>query len=171
MKTVFDAVGALSRGLAVIAGTILGVMPFLIVYDVTMRNTGWLESPIWAVPASEFGLLYAMALGAPWLVQRRGHVVIELLFMRLPRPVQRILEKAIYVLSITVCLAMAAVALRRALDAFATGETDYRAFAMPAEYLYGPLALGFLLMALEFLRYLVGPDSYYFGDHSDRGTI
>jgi TRAP-type C4-dicarboxylate transport system permease small subunit len=161
----------LSRFLAIIAGTGLAVTPFLIVYDVMMRNLGWIDPPIWAVPATEFMLLYVVALAGPWVVQRRGHVIIEALFSRLPPLAQRRLEIAIYVVSILVCLGLAAISLRRALESYASGETDYRAFAMPAELLFGPLALGFFLMAVEFLRFLIGPESYYRGDTTDRGTL
>jgi C4-dicarboxylate transporter DctQ subunit len=171
LQAFFDAVGRISQGLAIVAGAMIGVMPFLIVYDVTMRNFGLFEAPVWATPASEFMLLYAMALASPWLVQRRGHVIIEALFQRLPKTPQRMLEIVIYVVSIALFAGLAGLTARKALDAIATGETDYRAFAMPAEWLYGPLALGFALMALEFARYLVGPASYYHGDTSDRGSL
>jgi TRAP-type C4-dicarboxylate transport system permease small subunit len=171
MLVFFGAVSKLSQALAIAAGAAIGLMPFLIVYDVMMRNLGWFEPPIWAVPASEFALLYAMALASPWLVQRRGHVIIEALFQRLTLPAQRRLETIIYIVSITFCLLLAFLSSRRAVTSFIDGETDYRSFAMPAELLFAPLALSFLLMAIEFLRFLVGPESYYRGDTSDRGSV
>jgi hypothetical protein len=47
------------------------------------------------------------------------------------------------------------------LGSLATRDVDVRGVDMPYWTLFLPMPLGFLLVALEFLRYLIGPYSYY----------
>jgi TRAP-type C4-dicarboxylate transport system permease small subunit len=77
----------------------------------------------------------------------------------------------IYTLCLAVCLFLAWFSLGAAIDAFATHDFDMRGFDMPLGWVYGPMTLGIVLTALEFLRYLIGRDSIYAVDATARDTI
>ena len=47
------------------------------------------------------------------------------------------------------------------VGAIASQEIDIRSIDMPKWILYAPFPLGFTLVAVEFLRYLLGFDTYY----------
>jgi hypothetical protein len=46
-------------------------------------------------------------------------------------------------------------------EAFESQEQDLRGIDMPYWTLFFPMPIAFFLIALEFLRYLIGPVSYY----------
>ena len=52
------------------------------------------------------------------------------------------------------------------VDAIVTGNLDVRGAFMPARLVFAPMPLRFLLVATEFLRYLIGIDDMY-GSRSD----
>jgi TRAP-type C4-dicarboxylate transport system permease small subunit len=160
MKQFFDVVGAVSRTFAALAKIVLGLMVVVVVADVTIRNLGM--RPIsWAVSASEYALLFAAFLPMPWLVHTKGHVFVEFLRKALPSTTRAVLEKAVYVVCVGICLYLGTYALMSFLEALANGDYETRTFDMPKWLVFLPIVLGFYLSALEWLRYLLGFDSLY----------
>ncbi len=80
MRRAYDA---FIEGLAGVAGLLIAAMCGLIVWDVAARNLG-LQPPASTVALTEYGLLYFTMAAAPWLVRRRGHIVVEIFYQRLP---------------------------------------------------------------------------------------
>lgn len=146
--------------LAIVAGVMMGAMPILIAYEVLLRNIG-LKPPIWAVPINEFALLYCTVFAAPWLVRRKGHVFVEALIGALTPRARRRLERVTYACCALLCLVLAYYATRLTITGLAAGDAEVRSFRMPTWLLYGPMALGFFLTAVEFLRLLWRGESYY----------
>ena len=146
--------------LAIVAGVMMGAMPLLIAYEVLLRNIG-LKPPIWAVPVNEFALLYCTVFAAPWLVRRKGHVFVEALIGRLSTASRRRIEIVVGTCCALLCLVLAYYAARLAYTGIVAGDAEVRSFRMPTWLLYGPMALGFLLAATEFLRLLWRRESYY----------
>jgi TRAP-type C4-dicarboxylate transport system permease small subunit len=163
MRQVGRLYRGLLNGLAALAGTIMGLLALMIVYDVVVRNLGF-QPPPHTLTLTEYGLLYIVMLGAPWLVRIKGHVYIELLSAAVPAPVQRVMAKTVYLLCVATCAVLAWYAAETAWQAFARGDTDVRSFDMPRWPLIAVMPLSFLLMALEFGRFLVGRDDMYTGE-------
>lgn len=156
--------------LAVIAGAMLAVVSVFIIYDVMLRNM-LISPPAWIVPTAEYGLLYVTMLAAPWLARTRGHVMIQVLHQHLPARLQRHLERAVYVICITICWVLSGFLIDLLIAAYQSGEADVRAITVPHTYLYWPMLIGFFLLGCEFLRYLLGKESIYTGATSHRERI
>jgi len=92
---------------------------------------------------------------APWLVRTGGHVTIETLTERLPIGVRSTLWRIILIAVVLLCLILSIAALGMALESFGRGDVDVRSIDLPRWLLFAPLALGFLLLAAEFVRVLI----------------
>jgi len=132
----------------------------LIVYDVVARNLG-LQPPRSTVALTEYALLYFTMAAAPYLVRVKGHIVVEVVYQRLGGKIQKRLDKAILIFCTIVSTIIGTLALILLLDSLGTGEIEIRSLDMPRWLLFTPLAAGFFLMALEFIRLLVNRDSIF----------
>ncbi len=147
-------------GLAGLAGLMLLLIVFGVVYDVVLRAIG-LQPPAWTGGLSEYSLLFITMLAAPWLVRTNGHVAVDSLVLALPAAVRRVLEPAVYVLCVALCLTLAYFAAGMGLTAWERGDIDIRSIDMPRWLMFAALAVGFALTAVEFARALVGGRSLY----------
>jgi len=147
-------------GLASLAGGMIAGVCLLIVYDVVARNLG-LQPPRSTVALTEYALLYFTMAAAPYLVRVKGHIVVEVVYQRLGGKVQKRLDKAILIFCTIVSTIIGTLALILLLDSLGTGEIEIRSLDMPRWLLFTPLAAGFFLMALEFIRLLVNRDSIF----------
>lgn len=139
----------LLAGLAALAAAAFGALSFIIAYEVTMRWLGF-RPPVWPVAISEFTLLYATVLAAPWVLRRAEHIQVTTLAVMLPARWRAALGLVVCVIGMIVCLLVAWYGLRVTLTA---QGLEIRSFEMPKWIVYAPLPAGFLLMAVEFARH------------------
>jgi TRAP-type C4-dicarboxylate transport system permease small subunit len=156
----------LIEGLAGLAGLIIAGACLMIVYDVSARNLG-MQPPASTVALTEYAMLYFTMAAAPWLVRTKGHIVVEVLYQRLPNSMQHVLDAVILLLCAAVSVSIAALAAILLVEAVVHGEIEVRSLDTPRWVLFLPLAVGFLLMAVEFLRLLRTRDSI-FSSQADR---
>lgn len=160
MTRVFDLLGRVSHFLARTTMVLLGILVLLVTADVVVRTAG-LRPLTWAASTAEYILLYAAFLPMPALVRGKGHVFVE--FMRQPMPpmLRRGCEFAVYVVCLAICAYLGWVASAHLVTAVKTGAYETRTYDMPQWAVYAPMALGFWLSVLEWLRFLIGGDSLY----------
>jgi TRAP-type C4-dicarboxylate transport system permease small subunit len=147
------------------SGAIIFGVFVLIVSDVLIRLAGlkpWLYSSVLV----EYGLLWFTMLAAPWLARHKAHVFIDAVTLLLPDSARHLLEKLVYFVCVSISLVIAAYSSALLFTAIDQGQIDNRAVDMPLWTLYAPIPLCFLLVAIEFLRFLLGFDSMY-GKRSD----
>lgn len=157
----FDkALGHTVKALAYVACFIVTTIFVMIVVDVSVRTLG-ITPPGLTLTYVEYALLYFAMFSAPWLVRERGHVVIEALVTVLPRPLQVFLAKLVYLLCMVVSAMFCYYSIILLSEALATMESDIRGVAVPLWMMFAPMPLAFILVALEFLMYLIGLRSYY----------
>ncbi|MGB7951842.1 MAG: TRAP transporter small permease subunit [Candidatus Binatia bacterium] len=146
--------------LKVLAGAVVFAIFLLIVTDVLIRTLGfkpWIYSSVLV----EYGLLWFTMLAAPWLVRHKAHVFIDAITQLLPAALQRVLAKFVYLACVCVALVVTYYSLQLLITSIAEGQIDVRAADIPFWALYAPIPLCFLLVAIEFLRFLLGFDSMY----------
>lgn len=165
MGAIAAAYDRLIVALAVVAGGTIALAFVLIVVDVTMRAAGW-RPPAFTSAAVEYVLLYFTLLAAPYLVRQKGHVYIDIVISRLRGRPRWVVEKVVYLVCVATSLVFAVVGARLALEAIATGTIEERSVDVPSWVDYSPVGPVFLLVAIEFARFLVGRDSLY-RDRSD----
>jgi TRAP-type C4-dicarboxylate transport system permease small subunit len=144
---------ALLYGMAWLAGFLIFAMMVVITIDVVVRNLGY-QSSAHFFTFTEYALLVVPCLGAPWLVREKGHIYVEILVMHLAPRNRRRLLTAIGLACIAVCLVIAWYGLQVTLTDFRQAERDVRSFDAPRWLIVGWIPLAFLLMAVEFARFL-----------------
>ena len=135
--------------LAAVSALAFGAVSFFVAYEVMVRWLGF-RPPVWPVAVSEFTLLYATVLAAPWVLRQSGHIQVNTLAAALPARMRKALGRTLSVLGALICLVVAWYALRVTLSA---KGLEIRSFEMPKWLVYAPLPLGFLLLAVEFARH------------------
>jgi len=155
----------LVNGLVLFACFLIAADCLLIVVDVTLRNLK-LQPPAYTVALTEYSLLYITMAAAPWLVRERAWIVVEVLYRRASPAVRGQLDRVIFSLCAIVSGIVAVLACILAVEGAMRGEVEMRSLDMPRWALFAPVALGFAMMAVEFLRCLLRGDSM---SHADAG--
>ncbi len=162
MRHVQRAYDGLLTLMAVTAGLLLVWLMVSIVLSVGLRNAG-LQPWAWLFTSSEYALLYMTMLGAPWLVREKGHVHIELLTAALPGPAQRLVSRVVAAACVLVSALLAWKGAELFLTNLARNDFDVRAYYFPRAYLTVAFPISFGFMAVEFARFVVGPDLMHSG--------
>lgn len=94
LATLFDALCNLC---AIAAGCIVLAIMIAVSADVLLRYL--FAMPLsWVLQFTEYGLLYIVFLGMPWLQRERGHVTVDLLTSQLPATIATLLGRAVSIL-------------------------------------------------------------------------
>jgi len=159
MDRLFEASGRIAVALAVLTKLLLAAVVVLVAADVAARN--FARPLAWSVSLTEYLLVYITFLPMPALVRGKGHVCADFIRTAMPAALQRVVEVAVYVLCLGICVYLGWIAVGSAVSTLRSGAYDVRTFDMPRWLIYAPMVLGLWLSALEFLRYLLGRDSIY----------
>lgn len=145
--------------LAAAGAASLGVITLLIIYDVISRNFGLM--PLRATSALvEYALLFSTMAAAPWLVRINGHVSLSSVVGLAPPAVQRAAGQLVVCIAAVAVAILAFVSAEIAVQQWQSGAVDMRSVDLPNWLLYACLAVGFGLMATEFLRLLLRGEAY-----------
>ena len=138
------------------SATILGLVTMAVVWDVLARNLGARSLP-WIVEATEYALPLATFLAAPWLMFRYEHVRLDLLATQLSKPNLMRVERVTAAICMVVSLVIAWYAVRVILDTKQVGALVIKSLIFPEWWLFLPVPVCFLLLAMECARRLVFP--------------
>lgn len=150
--------------LAVLAGIYLVAIMFGIVISAVARKldlSGTWSSHVFTF--AEFGLLYIVMAASPWLVRHKGHVFIELLTAAVPSRIQPGLSRVVSGLCIVICLVLVWYTWGATAKAYRFGDAEMRSLDMPKFLLLGAMPICFGLMAIQFSRFVFGPDTLHSG--------
>ena len=153
MKHVAKAYDAILYGMAYLAAFLLVAMMVVITLDVVIRNLGY-QSSAHFFTFTEYALLIVPCMGAPWLAREKGHIYVEILLMSLPERTRARMTVLVGVICVAVCLVVAWFGFQVALSDFLQDEKDVRSMDMPRWLIVGWIPLSFLMMAIEFARFL-----------------
>jgi TRAP-type C4-dicarboxylate transport system permease small subunit len=160
VRAVIAAYNRLVVALAILAGASIALAFVLIVMDVSVRAAGQ-RPPAFTSAVVEYILLYFTLFAAPYLVRQKGHVCIDAVLARLTGHPRWVAEKLAYLVCVVTCAVFAVVGFQLALEAIAAGSIEERSIDVPSWVDYSPVGPVFLLVAIEFTRYLLGFDSLY----------
>jgi C4-dicarboxylate transporter, DctQ subunit len=150
IKKAYDAV---LYGMAYAAGFLMAAMMAVITLDVVLRNLGY-QSSAHFFTFTEYALLIIPCLGAPWLAREKGHIYVEILLMSMAPKARARMTLAIGVICVAVCLVIAWYGFQVTWRDFVQNEKDVRSLDMPRWMVVGWIPLSFLMMAVEFVRFL-----------------
>ena len=137
------------------AATYIGAILVLIIYITVCRTAGWSYESL-AFVAIEYGFVYTLFLGSPWLIRHRGHVYIEMLTAALSARRREVLSRLIAALAAAICLIWAWYSGKLAYLDFTDviydelrGQYDIKRWIITVSF-----PVGFFLMGIEFLRFV-----------------
>ncbi len=151
--------------LKILAGVVVVAIFVLIVLEVAATLIGvspW-EGTIGLV---EYGMLWFTMLGAPWLARLKGHVFIDALTRLFPPVLRKAAARLAYLIAIVGSGGFCYYSVLLLAEAIETQQIDERGIELMNWWLYAPMPLAFFLLAVEFLRFLVGADDMY-GSRTD----
>ncbi|MDA0318884.1 MAG: TRAP transporter small permease [Proteobacteria bacterium] len=163
MKLFFAWLDRLTNILAILAGVYLVWIFLAIVFQVVARSV-FLYGSSHIFTFIEYGLLYITMAGAPWLVREKGHVYIEILTAAVSEQVRLILSRAVVGLVILICVIITYYGIEVTIRAFVRDEMDMRSLDMPRWMLMISMPICFGLMSLQFLRFVIGPETLHSGE-------
>jgi len=157
--------GHLLWGLMAVAALYIGFIMLAIIYQTVFRTLGWDYSPLGFV-IIEYGFVYALFLGSPYLVRNRGHIYIEILTAWLSPAMRSVLSRLIVIVCALTCLIWAWYSWRLLVEQYddpmaydnLRAQHDIRTWLGTVAFPFG-----FVLMAIEFLRFAVLPQPMHQG--------
>ena len=105
----------------------------------------------WASEVATLAFAWVVFFGATACIKYKLHPSIDMLVVRLPRPLQLGVRWFNHALVLAFCVFMAWFGTRFAIDAWSNPSPVLR---LPLTWLYGPVAFCFALMALRYLQVL-----------------
>lgn len=143
----------LVQALAGTAAVLLGLTALAVSVDVLARNVGLGAFP-WVLEASEYALPAATFLVAPWLLERNGHVRLDLVIESLPPGPARWIDAAANVVGLAISATLVVYGVRAIVNSMQQGAMVIKSLVFPEWWLYLPVPLCFSLLAFEFARRL-----------------
>ena len=153
MRLLAKGYDAVVYGMAIVAAFLMAAMMVIITLDVVFRNLGY-QSSAHFFTFTEYALLIVPCLGAPWLAREKGHIYVEILLNSLPPRGKTAMTWAIGLFCIAVCLTIAWYGFQVTLHDYLGAEKDVRSMDFPRWMVVGFIPLSFLMMAVEFARFL-----------------
>jgi C4-dicarboxylate transporter DctQ subunit len=153
MKYVARGYDAVLYGMAYLAAFLMVAMMVTITLDVVLRNLGY-QSSAHFFTFTEYALLIVPCLGAPWLAREKGHIYVEIVLMSMGERWRKRMTMLIGVICIAVCLTVAWYGFEVTLRDYLQSEKDVRSMDFPRWMVVGFIPLSFLMMAVEFSRFL-----------------
>jgi C4-dicarboxylate transporter, DctQ subunit len=164
-----------SKLFAVFAGLLLVIVTLSIGYVIFARIVN-ISSPAWIVQFTEYSLLWITFLGTAWVLGRGRHVSIDLITSRLSPRGKVVFDIAHSLVGCGVCAVLCWFGFLTTWSMFQRGVTDVQVVDVAKYQVVLIIPLGFLLLALQFLRkMLIGvqsikhPDSIH-GNMQDEGS-
>ncbi len=115
---------------------------------------------------TEIALLYITFLGAAWVLRRKGHVNLDLVFIRLASKTQARLTVITSLLGAAVFLAFALFGTWVTIDAWQRGIVTPTILEIPKAAILFIIPLGSLLLMIQFLRQAWASTQGKEGDHA-----
>ena len=148
--------GSLLWLLMAAASVYVGLIMVAIIYITSFRYFSIPYHPL-TTTFIEYGFIYIMFLGSPWLVRTRGHVFIEMLTAAVSPAVRDILSRIITLAAAIVCLVWAWYTWHLFLEHFddvmafdeLRGQLDIPRWVSTIAFPFG-----FGLMGIEFTRFI-----------------
>ena len=150
MQRLSDWYGRLLDGMLAMACVLLLGMTFLIGFDVLLRNIGAGGIPP-SNELSEYGLYLITILAAPGLLRRGQHIRVDIFLRVMPPRLAWCLEWVGDAVGIVCSVYFVWNGVRVTLASFAAGSVSIKTLVLPEWWIFAPMPVCFLMVALEFV--------------------
>jgi len=138
-----------------LAGGIIAFIAAAVCYAVIMRYF-FARPPIWVVQTCEYALLWIVFLGTTWLLREKGHVVVDILYSRIPEGRRPWLNLITFLAAMLCCLTAAVLGFQHTWECIRHGITDVRAITIPKHWIFVIIPIGMAFLTLQFFRMWLG---------------
>lgn len=144
-------VGRSTRWAANLGGGLLLSVAFFVFYEVVCRY-GFGSPTIWVMDISIYAIIWSVFLGTAHTMRRKGHVMVDVLTMKLPRPWRRTIELIIHLLILVLAVFLTAASAKSCWSAYRMKELTFSALYLPLYYPLSAIPAGMALLVLEEMR-------------------
>ncbi|GLR54670.1 TRAP transporter small permease [Shinella yambaruensis] len=148
------AVGALSRGLALIA-TLLIVAAMLVVCQMILLRYIFRMPTIWQTDFVVFSATAAMFLGAPYVLMKGGHVGVDVVEMIVSERTRAGMRLTASVLGLAFCIIMLAATWVQFHEAWLGNWRHSSVWAPPLWIPLSALPAGFVVLCLQYVAQIL----------------
>ena len=139
---------------AILGAALLFFIAAIICFEVTVRALGG-ASRLWVIEVSEYALLFITFLGAPYLLEKNMHVVLDLFYNSFRGRPKRVLQLLNAGIGFAVCAVLFVIGVQVVIDQYMTGTREVTVMRPPSWWITAALPLGVGLMSVQFLDHVV----------------
>ena len=139
---------------AVLAAALLFMVAAIICFEVTLRWLGG-QSQLWVIEVSEYTLLFITFLGAPYLLEKNMHVVMDLVYDKLPTAARQVVGLFNATIGLALCLVLTIVGVSVVIEQFELGVRQVTVMRPKSWWITAALPIGMGLMAVQFLDQII----------------
>lgn len=137
--------------LASLCAILVAVLMLLTCYTTLMRYI-FHRPLVWGIQVMEYMLFILPFLGAAWLLQKRGHVRVDMVLSRLSLKAQTVINIVTSSIGAVVCLVISWYGTAVAWENFQEGICEMKVLVVPSFILLAFIPFGCIFLSLEFLR-------------------
>ena len=139
---------------AILGAALLFFIASIICIEVTGRAFG-APSRLWVLETSEYSLLYISFLGAPYLLEKNMHVVIDIVYTSLTKKLRLFFQGLNSILGFLVCIILTIVGVMVVVEQYALGVREITVMRPLSWWLTAALPLGAGLMSVQFIEQFI----------------
>jgi C4-dicarboxylate transporter DctQ subunit len=139
---------------AVLGAALLFLIATIICVEVVGRALGG-SSKLWVIETSEYALLFITFLGAPYLLEKNMHVVLDLVYNSFGRSWRLFFQFLNSAIGFSVCTILAVVGVLVVIEQYGLGVREVTVMRPYSWWITAALPWGAGLMAVQFLEQLI----------------
>ena len=139
---------------AILGAALLFGIATIVCFEVLGRALG-APSRLWVIEVSEYALLFITFLGAPYLLEKNRHVVLDLVLNSLSAGPFRVARAFNATVGLLLCLVLTWIGIDVVLDQFVTGTREVTVMRPQSWWITAAMPLGTGLMGLQFLDQVI----------------
>ena len=151
LKRVFSRLNLIC---AITGAGLLFMIASIICFEVTWRAMGG-ASQLWVIEVSEYALLFITFLGAPYLLEKNMHVVLDLIYDSLTGRRRLTLQIVNAGIGFTLCAVLTVVGISVVIEQFGLGVRQVTVMRPQSWWITAALPIGMALMSVQFLDQLI----------------
>ena len=139
---------------AILGAALLFFIAAIICFEVTVRAMGG-ASRLWVIEVSEYALLFITFLGAPYLLEKNAHVLMDLIYNSFAGRRRLVVQALNALIGLLTCTILTVIGVQVVLEQFEVGVREVTVMRPLSWWITASLPLGAGLMSVQFLNQLL----------------
>lgn len=139
---------------AILAAALLFFIASIICFEVVGRALGG-ASRLWVIEVSEYTLLFITFLGAPYLLEKNKHVVLDLFYRKMTGRSRQLVQLFNASVGLAGCVILTFVGVQVVVEQFHLGVREVTVMRPLSWWITAALPIGTGLISVQFLDHIV----------------